>query len=240
MRTLGLVLLLAACGDNTANNPDLSIETLGDMSATPDMTMNCAPAMSGDGNACGGGNVCPSGQIGFISGAGCTCLYKCTPGKQSDCACDRSCVTLSDADGGVVGGACVPGKTAGFGCANDCAQGLTCSRLADGSDMKQPKYCIYDCSVSTDCPAQTSCIQITNSSGAVIGMACEYGYGMSGKAPGATCDPQTDVCTTGYLCDGTCKVQCDPGPTGAACAGGTNCQKLTDSKKNKTIGYVCK
>jgi hypothetical protein len=142
-------------------------------------------------------------------------------------------VTLFNVDGGATGeGACVPGTGAGVHCANDCSQGLTCASLDSG-----PKYCLYDCSASSDCPAQTSCIPIMNGSGTVIGMACDYGYGNAGKQPGAACSMQTDVCTTGYLCDGTCKPQCD-GP-GGTCTTGV-CTKLVDPNKSKTIGYICK
>lgn len=167
--------------------------------------------------------------------AGDTCYLDCDPGNQASCPCDRFCAGLTDADGGVVGGVCIPGNGAGERCDTSfgkggCAQALMCLT----SNGAGAAYCGALCATDTDCPAQTFCATITNGSGATVGKACAYGYNAQGKAAGAAC-ASTDVCVTGYLCDGTCKAQCD-GP-GGTCLGGT-CTKLTDGAK--TLGYVCK
>jgi hypothetical protein len=180
-----------------------------------------------DGAACGTG--CPTGQSCVNPG---TCYLDCDPANQGTCPCDRFCAGLTDADGGVVGGVCVPGNAAGERCdttfgKGGCAQALMCLTYAGGG------YCGAYCASDADCPAQTFCADIT-SGGQPVGKACAYGNNAQGKAAGAAC-AATDVCVDGYLCDGTCKPQCD-GP-GGTCASGT-CTKLADGAK--TIGYVCK
>jgi hypothetical protein len=186
-----------------------------------------------DGQPCGTG--CPMGQTCVNSNSGPVCRLDCDPNAQASCPCDRSCYGLTTPDGGVAGGACFPGNPAGERCnsnfgTGDCAQGRFC--INSGGSMNA--YCAYDCKMNTDCPAQMFCAMINNSMGQLVGTACAYTYNSMGKAAGAAC-AATDSCVTGYLCDGTCKPQCD-GP-GGTCAAGT-CTALTDGAK--TIGYVCK
>jgi len=187
--------------------------------------------------------ACPSGTIGVGLNGGCTCLLACTPGADTECPCDRRCITLTSGDMGVVGGACLAGNGAGERCGTDtsgmpfghglCAQNLTCAGDASGN-----AYCLWNCGGQSDCPVQTSCSPITNQNQMVVGMACTYNAGASGVASGSACDPAGQACITANLCDTTCKPQCD-GP-GASCASGT-CTALTDAAKGgKLIGYVCK
>ena len=71
-----------------------------------------------------------------------------------------------------------------------------------------------------------------------IGLTCQFISGAAGKAGGATCDPKVDNCMLGFICDGTCRTQCD-GP-GAPCGSGT-CTPLTDALKGGRISaYICK
>lgn len=121
-------------------------------------------------------------------------------------------------------------NSATYGYGYGCAQSMLCVN----SNNAPEAYCAQSCAVQGDCPAQTWCAQITTSGGQVAGMGCVYSYSTSGKAAGAAC-AATDTCVTGYLCDGTCKQQCD-GP-GGTCATGT-CTALVDG--SKTIAYVCK
>jgi hypothetical protein len=137
---------------------------------------------------------------------------------------------------GVVGGACLAANGPGERCgetgvtdknADGCAQGLLC---INADDPGMFRYCNYDCTGNLPCPIQTACLQLTG----VPTMACVYDSIAGGVAPGAACKPN-DSCQTGYLCDGTCKPQCDR--AGATCASGT-CTAITDG--SRTVGYVCK
>jgi hypothetical protein len=80
------------------------------------------------------------------------------------------------------------------------------------------------------CPIQSACLQLNG----VATKACVIDSVMGGLAAGAACGP-TDACVTGYLCDGTCKPQCDR--AGAACPSGS-CTALSDG--TGTVGYVCR
>ncbi|MFI5288543.1 MAG: hypothetical protein ACHQ17_02790 [Polyangia bacterium] len=256
MRTLAclsLAIFLGGCGSSNqttvdGGGRDSAVQVDG---AVPDF------AIVGDGSAPGACNpidpksdgqdcskaACPSGTIGVSLGGGCTCLLSCTPGADTECPCDRRCITLTAGDMGVVGGACLVGNGAGERCGADasnmpfghglCAQNLTCAGDASGK-----AYCLWNCGAQADCPVQTSCFQITNQQQMVVGMACTYNAGASGVASGSACTPAGQACITDNLCDTTCKPQCD-GP-GATCASGT-CTALTDAAKGqKLIGYVCK
>jgi hypothetical protein len=250
-------ILVAGCGDSGTNGDgggDMAVSLDGgDMAqAGGDMSgMQCATTdPMGDGLDCSGTFSCPSGQICVRdngSSASYHCKYRCDTGGQvvpALCPCDRACLTLTDTDGGVVGAGCILGNTAGERCGANgggtpifgqgaCAQNTFCAGPAGGS-----AYCLWDCQGQGDCPAATTCSPIMNSGGMQIGLACTYNYGAAGIAGGAACTALTDTCQSGYICDGTkCQLQCD-GP-GATCGVGT-CTAVTDTMKNKVIGYVCK
>src|SRR5262249_3948155 len=99
------------------------------------------------------------------------------------------------------------------------------------------RYCNYKCTMPSQCPADTTCVQVVDSMGNPIGNVCAYTSGPNGnKDLGQACGP-TDTCKTGQLCDTVCRAQCN-GP-GASCASGT-CTRLDDTASGKVIGYVCK
>lgn len=259
MRTFAcfsFALLLAACGsssNNTADGGHHDAAVQVDSSSPPDLAQPgdgsapsaCSPTdPMTDGQDCGK-SACPSGTIAVAAGTGCKCLSTCTPGEDTECPCDRRCITLTSGDMGVVGGACLVGNGPGERCGADtqgkpigngvCAQGLTCAGASSGN-----AYCLWNCNQSaTECPIETACVTITNQAQMTVGMACTYTAQAGGAATGMTCNPASLVCATGNLCDGTtCRVQCD-GP-GATCQGGT-CTALTDPQKSGEIyGYVCK
>jgi hypothetical protein len=232
---------VAGCGSDDAQHGGG-----GDMSV-PDMTARdlliptaCSPTdPMNDGSPCSAG--CPSGTIGVNLGGSCKCYTKCT--TDPECSCNRLCdpVTLDDAGAGA---ACLPGNTPGTRCGRDpggagfgnvfCGQLTTCVN-ADAAKMF--RYCNYKCGSQADCPAQTTCQPLYDSTGNPIGNVCAYTSGPNGnKDLGQACT-SSDVCKTGQLCDGTCLPQCD-GP-GATCATGT-CTVVNDTASGRTIGYVCK
>jgi hypothetical protein len=250
MRTTWLCAALVAglavigCGSDDASHGggmDLSV---------PDMTMRdlivptaCNPTdPMNDGSACSAG--CPANTIGVNLPSGeCKCLSTCN--SDPECSCNRFCDVLSKPDAGVVGKACVPGNTPGERCSTSaagapyynrfCGQLTTCVN-ADAARMF--RYCNYKCESQADCPAQTTCQPLLDSSGNAIGNVCAYVSGPNGnKDLGQACAPASDVCKAGQLCDGMCRPQCD-GP-GAACATGT-CTEADDPASGKVIGYVCK
>ncbi len=250
---LAFTILAAGCGDNTTNNGgdgggnhDLSM-TLGDGGGGNDLSMNlndggsgvCSTTpMTGDQTIdCSTAN-CPTGQVGVNETTGCKCFYQCNPNTPTQCSCDRLCVSLTSGDAGVVGGACLPGNTAGILCGaggngKPCAQGLTCAGAAGGKP-----YCLYDCGGQTDCPAQTQCTPISNGMGTVVGMACVFiSNDTNGVANGMTCAQATDHCKAGFICGTTCDQQCD-GAGAAGCTAGT-CKVLNDTAKAKVIAYTC-
>jgi hypothetical protein len=240
MRWFWAIVVVAGCGQSsgTPGRNDLSMSTTHDLSATRDMT---APAMCAavdpmsDGQACGTG--CPAGTIAVGSGSACHCWMTCDPAQPTECPCDRRCAMLTRGDMGVVGGGCLlangPGERCGV--TGDtgpnglgCAQDLIC---VNADDAGMFRYCVYPCQKDADCPIQTGCLQLNNSTQ----KACAYLEAPQGLAPGATCTPATQGCQTGYLCDGICRQQCDR--AGATCASGT-CQPLTD--QGRVVGYICK
>jgi hypothetical protein len=241
------LVLVAGCSDpDPGGNQDMSVPdgALGDGSMF-DLSLSsaCLPTdPMTDFTACPMTGACPAGQVAVNVGAGdCRCLYSCDPQNPKQCPCTRRCVTLVAGDAGVVGGGCFPANGPAERCGVDnmgmlfgrgtCAQTLTCAGPASGA-----AYCLYDCLVQSDCPAQTTCAPIRNQQGMQIGLACQFNSGAAGKPAGAACSA-TDACITGHVCDTTCKPQCD-GPS-ATCASGT-CQKLVDGTNNKTIAWVCK
>lgn len=198
-----------------------------------------------DGSDCSTSFTCPTGQSCVqVSGSTYQCFHACDPGKDTECACDRRCVTLTSGDAGVVGGACLKGNGAGERCGVDtsgmpfghgaCAQNLTCAGSSGGA-----AYCLYDCKGQTDCPFETTCAPITNQSGMTVGNACILDSTPGGIAAGMSCSPTSNACVTDYLCGGTtCDRLCD-GP-GGMCASGT-CTALTDpNKNNEVVAYLCK
>jgi len=246
MRTLVMLCaLLSACGDNPApGGDDLSAAADLFMPGNLDLGTTCSPTdpMTDNQDCSAGTSVCPVGTIPVnLPAGGCRCLYKCDPGNQGGCPCSRRCVTLTAGDAGVIGGGCFVANGPAERCGADgtgtpfgtgaCAQSLHCAGRTNG-----PAYCLYPCNSQADCPAQTQCGQLTNSGGMPIGLACQYVYGAAGKNPGDPCQP-TDACQEGYLCDGTCKPQCN-GP-GGPCAGGT-CTALSDTGQNKVSAWICK
>src|SRR6476619_1213146 len=111
MRLLTLSFLLIACGENTGKPEvqDLSVAMLPDLAINLDLTVPnaCDPTdpMS-DGKACPM-TGCPAGQVGVGAGAECKCWQVCDPATPQQCPCDRRCASLTRADMGVVGGACL-------------------------------------------------------------------------------------------------------------------------------------
>jgi hypothetical protein len=244
MRWLSLVFvigLVAGCGTNsgTPSSTDMAISLPDLTMATGDMTVPtmCNPVdPMTDGQACGMAG-CPAGTIGVGSGASCKCWQKCDPSTPTQCSCNRRCAQLVQGDAGVVGGACLVANGPGERCgqanttgknAEGCAQGLICVNADTAGDFR---YCVYDCTGNAACPIQTACLQLTG----VTTQACAYiSIDNSTLAPGDACTANQS-CDTGYLCDGTCKPQCDR--VGATCASGT-CTALSDGAR--TVGYVCK
>jgi hypothetical protein len=238
MKWLVVALVVVGC-DQDAGKPgvnDLSVALRHDLAVAGDLSAPsaCNPVdpMS-DGQACGTG--CAAGTFGVTVSSGCHCFQKCDPLYPTTCPCDRRCATLVSGDAGVVGGACLkangPGERCGqSGVSGDnalgCAQGLYC---VNADDAAMFRYCVYDCATAS-CPIQTSCLTLVGGAG----KACAFDSVTGGLAPGATCQPN-DSCQTGYLCDGTCKPQCDR--AGATCATGT-CTALSDGAR--VVGYVCK
>jgi hypothetical protein len=162
------------------------------------------------------------------------------------CACDRRCDALISSDGGTAGKACLPGNAPGTRCGKDAATGALfgsgiCQQTFQCVAADQAKlfrYCLYECNGQADCPAQTTCRVLFDSSGNAIGNVCAIDSGdLGNKDLGQVCVVGVDTCKTGQLCDGVCRPQCD-GP-GATCARGA-CTLLLDTAKQKVIGYVCK
>jgi hypothetical protein len=250
-----LTLFAAGCGDSN-NGGDAGMDLsgavdMGDMASNADLAGSvCNPTPVSDGTDCHTNFVCPADQVCVHEGGSTfSCRAKCTPGVASTCGCDRSCLELKDADGGVIGAGCLLANAAGERCGNGfnhdtCADQLICAGSQGPDGGVGPSYCNYDCSAdSTVCPAQTQCTQIVdNVTQQVIGSACVYVVNTtSGKNLGEACGP-TDQCKPGLLCDlgaasPTCQTQCD-GP-GGTCTSGT-CSEVKDTAKNKTIGFVCK
>jgi hypothetical protein len=244
-------LLVAGCGDDNEGQGDAggdmsgAVTDGGDMAqATGDLAGTvCDPTpMTGDGTDCHTDFICPTGQICVQSGANFNCRFDCTPNVASTCACDRACTELFSPDGGFVGAGCVPAIAAGEACngTTPCATSTLCAGQMGGQ-----AYCLYDCNGQSDCPAHTQCMQITMG-GNPIGLACVFLQNNNGKDLGQACTADAnDVCKPGLLCDlnnasPTCKTQCNgPGDT-ASCTGGGTCTVITDTSKNKTVGFACK
>lgn len=248
MRTIGLIAIFWAsgCGDDnggaTDGGRDLAMQLAdggSDQGAGVDQAapMCSMTPQTGDGQACSPAS-CPGGQncVSF-NAQPFTCYYACSPGNPGQCSCDRVCATLMNADGGVVGGGCVPGLGAGEKCGQGipkpCAQRMFCAGPSGGT-----AYCLHQCESSVDCPLQTTCA-ILMSGGVEVGKACQYVSAPAGIAAGGACAPGMGTpCITGHLCEsGTCKPRCD-GP-GATCTAGA-CTKVTDTASGRTLGYVCK
>jgi hypothetical protein len=245
MRSIWLVAALAAagCGDDAKHGGGVFDMSVPDMTSF-DMTTPtaCDPTdPMNDGTPCSAKGGCPTGTIGVNFGGTCSCYTKCT--VDPECSCNRLCdpVKLDDAS---AGGACLPGNTPGERCSRDPVTGnpfgeVICGQLtvcvnADAAQMF--RYCSYKCVTQSDCPAQTTCQQLTDSMGNPIGNVCAYNSGPNGnKMLGEACT-NSDVCQAGQLCAGVCAPQCD-GP-GAACASGT-CTRIDDPTNGKVIGYVC-
>jgi hypothetical protein len=264
-----LCLVALGCGDNTGN-VDGGQDLTAALDGAQDLTGGGGGDMAGlmcsmtdpmaDTQDCtSNGFVCPGGQICVRDNGAATyhCKYKCSDSSGNIipalCPCDRACLTLTDVDGGVVGGGCIPGNTAAQRCGYNagtpifgngaCAQQTFCAGPMNGN-----AYCLWTCTVGgNECPAATTCSPLTDGMGNQIGLACTYNYPdpgvMGGIAGGSACTALTDVCQTGYLCDGAvCQKQCNgPGDngTGKTCTTGT-CTAVNDPAKSKIIGYVCK
>jgi hypothetical protein len=250
MRTTSLIAALVAgfavagCGSDDAQHGG------GADMAVPDMTARdlliptaCSPTdPMNDGTACSAG--CPAGTSGVnLPSGACKCLSNCS--TDPECSCNRYCATLSKPDAGVVGKACVPGNSPGERCGSDASgapYGLrACGQLTvcvNADAAKMFRYCNYKCESQADCPAQTTCQVLFDSTGNPIGNVCAFNSGPNGnKDLGQPCT-LSDVCKTGQLCDGSnCLVQCD-GP-GATCVSGT-CTVVNDTAGGRIIGYVCK
>jgi len=245
MRLAALVVAVAVagCSNDGAQHGgarDLGVPVAPDL-ATPAM---CNPVDNmGDGTPCAAG--CAAGTLPVIVAGTCKCWRTCM--VDTECACDRKCNGVSSAggDGGSAGKACLPGNAALTRCGLNpaggifgdgfCAQGFEC---VNADTAQQLRYCMYDCPNSNaDCPAQTTCQALFDpKTGNVVGNVCALVSNDGGKAPGDACVVGVDKCRTGSLCDGVCRPQCD-GP-GGSCASGT-CTALTDTAKNKLVGYVC-
>jgi hypothetical protein len=240
-----LALLLAVgCGSTrpVPGGPDLA-SVMRDAGVSLDLAAPtaCAPVdPMDDGQVCGTG--CAAGLVPVSSAGGCRCFHVCDPARPTACPCPRRCAALSSSDGGAAGGACLPANGPGERCGLDpagmpygaggCAQGTTCVN-EDAAGLY--RYCVYDCAQPTDCPKQTSCLELKDGAGAVIGHACALNSSDNGnRSLGQPCSG-ADVCPAGALCDTTCRPQCDA-PSGACGAG--SCTALVDG--SRTVGYVCK
>jgi hypothetical protein len=246
MRTYWLVVALAAvgCGDDTQHGgggPDLSVPDMTALDMVTPTTCDPTDPMN-DGTPCSAPGGCPANTIGVNLGGSCGCYTKCT--TDPECSCNRLCdpVTLGDSGAGA---ACLPGNAPGVRCARDSSTGnpfgnVFCGQLTVCVNADQAlmfRYCNYKCVSQADCPAQTTCEELMDGSGNLIGNVCAYNSGPNGnKSLGEACT-NTDVCQTGQLCAGVCAPQCD-GP-GAACTSGT-CTRIDDPANGKVIGYVCK
>jgi hypothetical protein len=244
------LLCLAGCGGDDDNRSDaggpadLAVGAIGDLAGgTSDLLLptQCSPTdPMTDGTPCSAG--CPSNTFGVNLGGACKCYYKCT--VDPECSCNRLCDPLSLPDGGVIGSACLPGNDPGTRCGRDASGhpfgNVFCSQLSlcvNADPAGAYRYCNYKCTAQTVCPAQTTCVPVTDAMGMPLGSVCAYTSGPNGtKNAGDACSG-TDICKTGLLCDGVCRSQCD-GP-GAPCASGT-CTRLDDPATSKVIGYVCK
>jgi hypothetical protein len=239
------VFIVAGCGNNDAQHGGGSEDLAVPHMAMPDLlpppaVCNPNDPMT-DGTPCSAG--CSTGTIGVNLGGSCKCYLKCQ--TNPECSCNRLCDPLTLNDAGV-GSACLPGNLPGQRCGRDSVTGnpfgnVFCSQLGacvGAGTAATAKYCIYKCTMNSQCPSQTSCQQYFDNMGVAIGIACAYDSGPNGnKDLGQTCTPPTDKCKSGQLCDGVCRPQCD-GP-GGTCASGT-CTRLDDTAVNKVIGYVCK
>jgi len=249
---LSLVAVAVGCGDNTPAPGDASADLSGSVDAGADLTgggdmagLKCSMTDPMTDNAdCSTNFSCTTGQLCVRDTPTSTtyhCKLRCDSGNQvvpALCPCDRACVPLTDADGGVVGAGCIPGLTAGIHCTGNppCAQNTFCAGPAGGS-----AYCLWNCTGPADCPSATTCSQIKDQGGNPIGLACTYNYGSAGKPGGTACTSLNDTCMAGFLCDGTkCQTQCNGPSDTTTCASPTTCQALNDPAQSKIIGYVCK
>lgn len=233
--------VLGGCGDDgqSSGGFDLGVPDL----AAHDMLVptSCSPTdPMTDGTLCGAG--CPANTIGVNVGGSCKCYSTCT--TDPECSCNRLCDPVSRPDAGVVASACLPGNEPGTRCGRDasnqpfgnifCGQLTTC---VNADQARLYRYCSYKCTTQADCPAQTTCQPLMNSSGNTIGNVCAYSSGPNGNKDLDMPCAAGDVCKSGQLCDVTCKLQCD-GP-GATCATGS-CQRVDDPATGRVVGYVCK
>jgi hypothetical protein len=229
------------CGD-TSEAPELGATT--DLGVGFDLAApaTCSPNdPQDDGQTCSG--ACPTGLVPVVLLGQCRCYHVCDPARPTTCSCNRRCAALADADGGVKGGACLPGNGPGERCGSSptgqpyghggCAQGTAC---VNEDTAGQYRYCVYECQLPGDCPTYSTCLAETDpGTGTVIGHACALDSSENGtKAVGQACTA-AEACRAGFLCDSICRPQCD-GP-GASCASGT-CTSLVDGAR--VVGYVCR
>jgi hypothetical protein len=237
-----LLVPVVGCGDGSAKpgDQDMAVHVVDaavDFATSPgDLGMCSNTDPGGDGQSCGAG--CPAGTTAVNQpSGGCTCLYKCDPATPTQCSCNRRCISLTRPDAGVVGGACFLGSGPAQKCGSNgagCAQALFCAGPTDTTS-----YCLYECQDQSGCPAQTQCAPVYNSMMVQVGLTCQFISGSAGLDPGATCDRITQNCKLGFICDGTCKPQCD-GPGGTCTSGGTCTAVVDASKGNRISAYVCK
>ena len=114
-----------------------------------------------------------------------------------------------------------------------CAQGTACVNEDSAGFYR---YCVYECLGPGDCPAYSTCLELTDSaSGAVLGHACALDSSENGtKDVGQPCSA-AQACRAGFLCDTICRPQCDG--QGAVCSTGT-CTSVIDA--GRVVRYVCK